>query len=96
MVRNQTDDGWTEPVNLSAGFHNPGRAMLLARPDGKMCAYFHGFAEGTEWLETLGLYERCWNGDSWTRPTQLTRIDSKLSYFTTRWVPAFASNGTLV
>jgi RNA polymerase sigma factor (sigma-70 family) len=95
MVRNQTDDGWTEPVNLSAGFHNPGRPMLLARPDGKMCVYFHGFAEGTEWLETWGLYERCWNGDSWTGPTQLTRVDSKLFYFTTRWVPAFASNGTL-
>jgi len=95
MVRNQTNDGWTEPVNLSAGFHNPGRAMLLARPDGKMCAYFHGFPEGTGWAETWGLYERCWTGDSWTGPTQMTRIDGELFYLTTHWVPAFESNGTL-
>jgi hypothetical protein len=60
-----------------------------------MCAFFHGII-GADWLTTYGLYERCWTGDGWTAPTQVTRISMDADYYlTTKWSPAYDSAGTV-
>jgi len=96
MVRHQTADGWSEPINLSAGFVNPGAATLVAKPNGQMCAFFHGFPDDTSWIETWGLYERCWDDDELSAPRQVTSIgEYEEFYLTTSWAPAFDSDGDL-
>ena len=93
IARVGRDGGWSEQVNLSQGFVNPGSATFRVRPDGTMCAFFHGII-GADWLTTYGLYERCWTGDEWTAPTQVTRINRDAgSYLTTNWSPAYDSAG---
>jgi hypothetical protein len=82
-------------VNLSDGFALPGAVVLRARPDGRMCAFFHGFPDGTSWGTTYGLYQRCWDGEVWSGPEQVTSIDGGFTYFTTGWAPAFGPDGTL-
>ncbi|MGH3659287.1 MAG: hypothetical protein ACRDUA_21775, partial [Micromonosporaceae bacterium] len=92
-IRHQTGDGWSDPVNLSEGFVNTSGLMLRASPDGRVCAFFNGFPKGTSWGTTWGLYQRCWDGWSWSAPTQLTRIDAELTFLTTQWSPAFGPDG---
>lgn len=94
-VRHQIDEDWSDAVNLSEGFANPGTAVLRARPNGQMCAFFDGFPANTEWVTTYGLYQRCWEGDAWSEPEQVTSIDGEFTDFTSGWAPAFSPDGML-